>query len=130
MVRGGMISVSFGQIFIYGSNRFNKKTLLHEGRGTGWSIPFNCIVPIKKTNNILGHCDGCEMTGHSSGGLRTNDSNSADAWGRYLNQCLIVACINDREKQNRDLSFCNAHHALDRLNSASDVRLVSPWLEH
>ena len=70
------------------------KTLLYEGWGTNWSIDFNWVVPIKKTNNILGHCDGYEMTSRSLGGLRTNHSNSGDAWGKYSNQCLSF-CVYD-----------------------------------
>ena len=91
------------------------KTLLYEGWGTDWSVDFNWITPIKKSQDPYGYCEGYEMNTNSIGGLNTLNGSIGSSWGKYSELCSSTACMLDKNILMETLQACNASIAIDNL---------------
>ena len=82
--------------------------LLYEGWGTSWSVDFNWITPICKSDKAFGYCEGYEMKEASLGGFNTLNTSPGNSWGKYSNSCSSTACMLDKTILLKMLKECNA----------------------
>ena len=103
------------------------KTLLYEGWGTDWSVDFNWITPIKKSQDPFGYCEGYEMKENSIGGLNTLNGSTGSSWGKYSELCCSTACMLDKKLLMETLQACNASVGIDNLlnNRGLDVNAAA-----